>query len=415
MFSRLSALRPYGQIRPLSKWIQQAKDTYIKMSGENPELSITQLWKREKGDHTPTTPISKKMVDSFFLVEFPFSTDLKLRESYVSFTGNTRIGKVLEHLDGLAGRIGYVHCSQDHRIPNITIVTACVDRILLLQKISIERDLRMSGHVSWVGKTSMEVSLIVETKKENEWETALITNFVMAARDPVTKKAIVVNRLEAETEEEKRLLHRGEELSKIRHIDSQRSLSSYPPTEEESKIIHSLFLDKNKQDFVNLGDTTLEWTKICHPQERNIHNKIFGGYLMREAFDLSFACATLYSKSIPMFISQDNIQFRESVEIGSILNLKAQVVYGLGEPHRSFQVSVRADVVDVSGRSKTTNTFHFTYFNPNGGLRKVIPQTYAESMDYLEGRRQNMRSVELKNMLQKRFDRWVIDPENYVN
>ena len=113
---------------------------------------------------------------------------------------------------------------------------------------------------------------------------------------------------------------------------------------------------------------------------------------------------------------QDNIQFKEPVEIGSILNLKSKVVFAEGAPHKSFQVAVRANVVDIeTGQKKTTNNFQFTYYSPDGNLRKVIPQTYEESMEYLEGRRQKGRSLEMKSILAiHSVQDWILDPSKYL-
>jgi acyl-coenzyme A thioesterase 9 len=67
-----------------------------------------------------------------------------------------RLGKVLEDLDAMAGAISYKHC--DDGKPDsapLTIVTASVDRIDFLKPWGI-RDLRLSGHVTYVGFSSME-------------------------------------------------------------------------------------------------------------------------------------------------------------------------------------------------------------------------------------------------------------------
>ena len=130
------------------------------------------------------------------------------------------------------------------------------------------------------------------------------------------------------------------ELNETRLKLSQSTLSKFPPTAQELSYIHELLLKKPGKNALTAHDTLLQWTKICHPQEKNIHNKIFGGYLMKEAFELANACARLFCKSRPLLLGQDDIQFLRSVEIGSILNLKAQVVRCQGSPHRTFQISV---------------------------------------------------------------------------
>lgn len=33
---------------------------------------------------------------------------------------------------------------------------------------------------------------------------------------------------------------------------------------------------------------------FSHPEDRNLHQKVFGGFLMRQAFELSWACGWVF-------------------------------------------------------------------------------------------------------------------------
>ncbi len=70
----------------------------------------------------------------------------------------------------------------------------------------------MRGHVTWVGKTSIEATMEVDQKGHelNEWNTVTKARFVMVSRDPMNKGSAILNPLIAETEEEKALFRRGE-------------------------------------------------------------------------------------------------------------------------------------------------------------------------------------------------------------
>jgi acyl-coenzyme A thioesterase 9 len=64
-------------------------------------------------------------------------------------------------LDALAGAIAYKHVDNSAEDPPVTIVTASVDRLDLLLPNQPE-DLRLSGHVAYVGKSSMESAYILD-------------------------------------------------------------------------------------------------------------------------------------------------------------------------------------------------------------------------------------------------------------
>ena len=131
------------------------------------------------------------------------------------------------------------------------------------------------------------------------------------------------------------------------------------------------------------------------PQERNIANKIFGGYLMRKAAELAFSCAFMYARSQPSFVALDgassaarallrsdslhsDITFIRPVEIGNLLKLRSQVIFSQGN---HLMVEVEATVHDpLKAERHLTNRFYFTFVCPDskGDLPIVMPQTYEE-------------------------------------
>lgn len=48
-----------------------------------------------------------------------------------------------------------------------------------------------------------------------------------------------------------------------------------------------------------MDDTSLENTFTCQPQQRNVHGRVFGGFLMRRAFELAHSTAYLFAGSRP--------------------------------------------------------------------------------------------------------------------
>ena len=73
------------------------------------------------------------------------------------------------------------------------------------------------------------------------------------------------------------------------------------PTYDESVHYHEYLykIDEiSKTDpgkVIAMHDTEKRTQTLMHGQDRNRHGKMFGGYLMREAFDISFATACMQS------------------------------------------------------------------------------------------------------------------------
>ena len=72
----------------------------------------------------------------------------------------------------------------------------------------------------------------------------------------------------------------------------QKSYERRPPEEKDIAILHDFFL-KHKSTYSRQNGCTIESTAIkntilMHLQERNVHCKIFGGFLMREMLETAW-------------------------------------------------------------------------------------------------------------------------------
>ncbi|NXG46315.1 ACOT9 thioesterase, partial [Psilopogon haemacephalus] len=335
----------------------------------------------------------RRMKDSYLEVVLPLGSQPEIREKYLNVHNSVRFGRILEDLDSLGVLICYTHTKQEMqpRSP-LSIVTALVDKINLCKKIiHPDRDIKFTGNVSWVGKTSMEVKMHMLQLLDGDYSPVLDATFVMVARDPENKRPAFVNPLVPEGPEEEEIFKQGE-LNKLRRIDfSTASLLKMAPTAEERNIIHDLFLNtldtrqegegtvsfrsrKLPPNSVWMEDAKLKGLQICHPQERNIFNRIFGGFLMRKAFELGWATACSYGSSRPFIVSVDDIMFQKPVEVGSLLLLSGQVCY---TENNYIQVRVHSEVYDADTREHhTTNIFHFTFISESE-VPRVVPKTYG--------------------------------------
>lgn len=68
-----------------------------------------------------------------------------------------------------------------------------------------------------------------------------------------------------------------------------------------------------------------------HKQERNLHHKIFGGFLMREMVETGWVVASRFAGSEDMHIEDiTDVYFKAPVEIGSHLKVTGRVSYTRG-------------------------------------------------------------------------------------
>ncbi|CAH2319387.1 Hypothetical predicted protein [Pelobates cultripes] len=132
---------------------------------------------------------ARKMKDSYIEVSLPLGSQPQLREKYLNVYNIVRFGRILEDLDSLGVLICYTHTKAESGKTPLSIVTALVDKIDLQKHlISPDCDIKFTGHVSWVGKTSMEVKMHMLQLHGDVYSPVLDATFVMVARDPENKR-----------------------------------------------------------------------------------------------------------------------------------------------------------------------------------------------------------------------------------
>ncbi|KAL2833389.1 HotDog domain-containing protein [Aspergillus cavernicola] len=364
---------------------------------------------RAKLDLTP-----KKMSDSYYSAILPLAQDKWLLDTYLNASGNIRLGSLLMDLDALAGVIAYRHTGD-----SVTAVTAAVDRITIEHPLMEICDLELSGQVTYAtGRSSMEVSLQVAKvpavgEKPNPEDVLITCAFTMVSLDPATKTPALVAPLLVETDEERELFKKGEKNYQAKKALRKRSLLEKAPDDEESNLIHSLWTkemsylnpespDQRPRNTISMSETVLKSAMIMQPQDRNRHNfMIFGGFLLKQSFELAFCCAASSSHARPNFISLDPSTFENPVPVGSVLYLRATIAYteplereGAGSKYTKIQVRVDTKVRDVEhGTKKSTGMFNYTFLVE--GDVHVMPKSYSEYMVWTDARRRALNTDSL--------------------
>ncbi|KIV91423.1 hypothetical protein PV10_05964 [Exophiala mesophila] len=362
-----------------------------------------------KVDLTP-----KKMSDSYVSLVLPLAQDKWLLDTYANYTGQIRTGTLLMDLDALAGVVAYKHTGE-----GVSTVTAAVDRITLQNPIKEICDLELSGQVTYAtGRSSMEVTLQIAkaptaghaSKPEEVFMTCA---FTMVALDPQTKRPVNIAPLVVSTAAEKAIFEKGAQNYKSKKALKSAHILQKAPDAEESAEIHKMWTEslayadlKNPKhqprNVMTMSKTSIHSTQIMQPQYRNRHNfMIFGGYLLKQTFELAFTCAAAFSHTRPRFLNLDPSTFEEPVPVGSVLYVSAGVSYTEPDPTSGgtrIQVMVRTHVRPVDNQDqdrKSTGTFFYTFLSHDSV--SVLPQSYGEFMRWVAGKR---RAEQLATTLQ---------------
>merc|ERR1719318_1633185 len=177
-----------------------------------------------------------------------------------------------------------------------------------LATIRNDADIKLIGHVTWVGSSSAEVGVRMEQMEDGEWKRVCEARFVMVARDAATgRKSAPLNPLVVESKEEKKLYKLGEKNIEVRAKADQDSLFKEPPSKIENNLILNMFLstvDHKARSFSArvkpdnsawMTESKLKSIMVCEPEHKNDYNKIFGGLIMEKCLDLAFTNTWVYT------------------------------------------------------------------------------------------------------------------------
>lgn len=351
----------------------------------------------------------KSPADSRVEVNYAFSEDPLLWDAYKNPWGQIRLGRLLEDLDALAGNIAFFHChTENHDESDYpVIVTASVDRIFLQpeQRPAKGTDQTLSGQVTWTGTSSMEIRMqCISAGSDQAWLEAYVTFVTL---DPHTKKPMKIPAIVPTTDDERKAFQAGVARANAKKMRRKQKHTVADTTDIEQQA--ALLLERAgplltmpslaDPHSILLSHTAMQNAMIAQPQAQNLHHRVFGGFLMRRAFELAFSNAYLFGGTRPVFLEVDEVSFASPVDVGDLLVFHSRVLYT--EPGNSnystestsqstnanaiattlLHIEVEAWVtVPEQVSARMSNQFYFTFAVHNEkAVRTVLPANLDEA------------------------------------
>ncbi|KAJ9519842.1 hypothetical protein QJQ45_014566, partial [Haematococcus lacustris] len=342
-----------------------------------------------------------------------------LKETYRNPWGSIRLGRLLEDLDSLAGSIAWQHCRQPEQqgaLPAAPLdptqgapsaqpllVTASVDEISTQHPITLDADMLMQGQVVWTGSSSLDIQMqVLQPAKHKEPSLTALFSFgdaagpCLAATLPSAPSAAHLSSPTpsvAATPVAGGAAQEGEAgggggggrhpwcVGWIGAVSAEARAFCAPLVAEYRRLKEMPALTSGAAG-VPMAATSLENAFVCQPQQRNMHGRIFGGFLMRRAFELAFATTYTFAGCRPEFASCEEVTFRCPVDVGDLLRFRSSVLHTV--PDQGLVcVGVEATVSrPETGYFQSTNNFTYVFkVQPRGSaLRRVLPGNEEEAL-----------------------------------
>jgi acyl-CoA hydrolase len=342
--------------------------------------------------------------ETTYLQTLPLGSDPKLRHRFMvlneTLQGNLRFGLLLEVLDKVAEETALKYVKRYY--PDARVVTAAIDDILVRHAADVTRNITFHARINHVGRSSLVVGIRVE-QAGNPVNHIASCHFTMVARSGTgdTATSVTLPPLEYLDAQEQRRASKA--VASREEYQRQQALLSEPPSRDEFEMLITLHqaLEETGLAGRRIQDDTFfrgykasrlvtdSWERM-YPEQENVPRSIFGGYLVRRAFELSSICSDLVAVDRSIISAVTRINFFQPVRIGDTLHFTSRVVY----TSDSF-ICVAASIERTS-RDHTTNALSnscfFTFANLDSQLvhkpvPAIYPATYAEDARYLAAHR----------------------------
>ncbi len=143
-------------------------------------------------------------------------------------------------------------------------------------------------------------------------------------------------------------------------------------------------------------------TELVLPNDTNTLNNLMGGRMMHWMDIVSAIAGQKHSNRIVVTASVDNVSFRESIKLGNVITLEAQVTRAFST---SMEVHITVWAEDIpSGTKVKSNEAYFTFVAlDENGKAVAVPEAVPESEEEQEQFAGALRRRQLRLILAGRM------------
>ncbi len=154
--------------------------------------------------------------------------------------------------------------------------------------------------------------------------------------------------------------------------------------------------------FKRVEDSEVFLSVLMQPSHSNFGGKIHGGYILSLMDQIAFACASKHSGAYCVTASVDTVDFRNPIEIGELVTMKASVNY-VGRS--SMVVGIRVESENIqTGTVKHCNSSYFTMVaKGEDGKSVTVPGLLLEREMDVRRFHKSIKRIELKKTHQEAY------------
>jgi len=351
---------------------------------------------------------TRSLMDGYNMAMIPVGSEKWLRNAYTSPNNHVRIGRIIEDFDTFCVITGHKYVVYPTTSKDVKLTCGCstatIDNVYFTgTKPRGDVDLRIYGQVTWAGKSSLEVIGMIDQKAEDGsgWNLIAKCTVVLVVLDMLNGKIGIANRLVGTNPQEIQFIQEGSVRAEKRKEKNSLSLLRSASTDEERLIIRQKFytdsevltlsppqtLKRSETGALNvlMKDTYMSTVRVADAQDRNQFYTLFGGFTVRNSYELAFVTAWIFSrqKTEPTPLCGEDLTFKLPISIGDIIKFTSAITYV--EDNRIYCFVSLKVVHPETQKAITTNTFQYIFkAGEDTKLPNVVPESFEETMLYID-------------------------------
>lgn len=246
-------------------------------------------------------------------------------------------------------------------------VLGSADSIDFINPVRVGEIITLDSWVEYVGKSSIEIGLRVQSENPNTGEKKLTTfsHLAFVAIDESGKPREIQNKILPDGEYENFVYENAmkRKRDRLNRLDVKKELSHVNP------------------DNLNLNKWHIETIRVVLPEDAFYGNYLSVGKLMMDIDEAGAILARKFTRGVVVTGSVDDVHFFEPIRVGEVITLHASINY-VGRSSMDIEVYVLTENL-TTGVVKHACTAYLNFVHiDKTGRPKEVPVKFSPTSDY---------------------------------
>ncbi|NIP39792.1 MAG: acyl-CoA thioesterase [Candidatus Dadabacteria bacterium] len=278
------------------------------------------------------------------------------------------------------------------RIAKGMIVLGTADSIDFLNPVRTGEVVLLSSWVEYIGTSSMEIGVKVQSENTATGEKKLTTfsHLAYVAIDEKGKPKKLENQIIPADQRERKVY----EDAKIRKKERLKRLKAGKQTHEDIKNINS-------------NEWQIETIRVVLPEDAFYGNFLSVGKLMMDIDETGAILARKFTRGVVVTGSVDDVHFYEPIKVGEVITLNARINY-IGRSSMDIEVNVFTENLTTAVKKHSCTAYlNFVNINKQGRpaeiANKITPSTKYQKQLWSESEERKARRFERVKKIRKSY------------